>query len=236
MEKVDGKWWFVDPEGKLFWSHGMDCVEFGTQTRTRISDREHYFQYLPDEDGPEGKLYTYTAEEGDSLKWLSFHALNLHQDLWPGMEEDQSRPAYIPGFGIGGSNTIGNWSDRDLYLQRKTPYVLTAYTRKTGMIADPYAEGFKEDLIRTLKNRPEELGDPWCLGVFVDNELKWGVKWAPKIPIQIITAPPDQPAKIEFVKNLREKYRTIQELNNTWGTVFTDWSGILNNKELIPDA
>ncbi len=61
VEKVDGKWWFVDPEGKLFWSHGMDCVEFGTQTRTRISDREHYFQYLPDEDGPEGALYTYTV-------------------------------------------------------------------------------------------------------------------------------------------------------------------------------
>ena len=30
VEKVDGKWWFVDPEGYLFWSVGplMD-VNFG---------------------------------------------------------------------------------------------------------------------------------------------------------------------------------------------------------------
>ena len=25
-EKVNGKWWLVDPDGQLFFSHGMDCV------------------------------------------------------------------------------------------------------------------------------------------------------------------------------------------------------------------
>jgi len=26
VQKHEGKWWFVDPEGRLFWSHGIDCV------------------------------------------------------------------------------------------------------------------------------------------------------------------------------------------------------------------
>lgn len=234
VEKVNKVWWFVDPEGKLFWSHGLDCVEFGTQSRTRISDREHYFQYLPDNDSPEGELYTYTEAEGEPIAWLSFHALNLfriHGQDWKEITAGRIHTR----FRNWGMNTIGNWSDRELCLYRKTPYVLTAYTRKTGLIADPYAAGFKEDLIRTLIARQEEV-DPWCLGVFVDNELKWGVKWAARIPEQILTAPPDQPAKLQFKERMALKYQTIQNLNDTWGTSFKDWTGFLNNTELFPGA
>ncbi len=235
VEKLDGKWWFVDPDGKLFWSHGLDCVEFGTQTRTRISDREHYFQYLPEKDGPGGQLYTYTESSGDTVSFLSFHALNLFRMY--GQEWHEISTARIhTRFRNWGMNTIGNWSDREIYLKRKTPYVLTAYSRKTGMIADPYAKGFKEDLISSLKTKQEEQGDPWCLGVFVDNELKWGVKWAAKIPEQIITAPPDQPAKLQLKEQMAGQYRTIQNLNKEWGTTFSDWNGLLRNTALIPGA
>ena len=41
-EKHGGKWWLVDPEGKLFWSHGIDCVRM--QEFTAISGRESWFQ------------------------------------------------------------------------------------------------------------------------------------------------------------------------------------------------
>ncbi|MBT7097329.1 hypothetical protein HN937_08130, partial [Candidatus Poribacteria bacterium] len=41
VEKVEGKWWLVDPNGRLFWSHGVDCVRPTTGT-TPITDREHY--------------------------------------------------------------------------------------------------------------------------------------------------------------------------------------------------
>jgi hypothetical protein len=33
--KRDGKWWLVDPEGRLFWSHGADCVRSTTSPRRR---------------------------------------------------------------------------------------------------------------------------------------------------------------------------------------------------------
>ncbi|MBN1443600.1 MAG: hypothetical protein JXA90_12895, partial [Planctomycetes bacterium] len=37
-EKLGGKWWLVDPDGRLFWSHGIDCVR--SSNATPITDRE----------------------------------------------------------------------------------------------------------------------------------------------------------------------------------------------------
>ena len=45
VEQQDGKWWMVDPEGRLFWSHGIDCVR--ADASTPITDRRHWFVELP---------------------------------------------------------------------------------------------------------------------------------------------------------------------------------------------
>ena len=45
-EKRDGKWWLVDPEGRLFWSHGIDCVDTSWST-TPITDRRQWFAGCP---------------------------------------------------------------------------------------------------------------------------------------------------------------------------------------------
>ncbi len=235
VEKYKGKWWFVDPEGRLFWSHGIDCVEFGTQTRTRITEREHYFSYLPSPRSDEAQLYLLTGPPGKETRWLSFHALNLYRKYGESWKDISNEHMHIR-MRNWGMNTIGNWSDPGIFLQRKTPYVLTAYSRKTGLIADPYASGFRGDLENTLKLQKEELNDPWCLGVFVDNELKWGVKWAPKIAEQIQVAPEYQPAKMEFVNRMMKKYSSIEGLNSAWETSFSDWKGLLGNNRVIPGA
>ena len=235
VEKHAGKWWFVDPEGKLFWSHGIDCVEFGTQTRTRISGHELYFSYLPAPGSAEAQLYTSTGPPEEEIRWLSFHALNLFRKFGESWKE-VSKERIHERLRSWGMNTIANWSDPGIYLKRKTPYVLTAYTTKTGRIADPYAAGFQEDLEKTLKSKEDELNDPWCLGVFVDNELKWGVKWAPKIPEQIQTAPENQPAKLVFRDRMKTKYGTVNNLNNAWGSSFTGWDGLAQNREVVPGA
>ena len=52
----DGKWWLVDPEGRLFWSHGIDCVRWSSGT-TPISDREFCFAELPAKDSPLSVFY-----------------------------------------------------------------------------------------------------------------------------------------------------------------------------------
>lgn len=55
VEKYRGKWWLVDPEGRLFWSHGIDCVR--SENATPITDREDYFRNLPGQGSPFAEFY-----------------------------------------------------------------------------------------------------------------------------------------------------------------------------------
>src|SRR4030042_1386418 len=77
IEKYNRKWWFIDPSGRLFWSHGLDCVEIGTQSQTRITDCEQYFSWLPAEGSSGAEIYNSRTIENEPIKMLSFHALNI---------------------------------------------------------------------------------------------------------------------------------------------------------------
>ena len=235
VQKYEGKWWFVDPGGKLFWSNGFDCVESGGQTQTLVSGHEKYFEYLPAEGSLEAKLYSSRNGRENAVKRLSFNALNLFRkygEKWDStVSEKLHQRMHSWGF-----NTIGNWSDTKIYLKRKTPYVLTLNTLQTGGIPDPFVSGYEENLLKMAQSSGEEINDPWCIGVFIDNELKWGVKWGSKIGEQVQRAPETQPAKIAFMEMLKKKYKSITTLNNAWGTSFTDWKQFLGNKNVIQGA
>ena len=236
VQKYEGKWWFVDPDGKLFWSNGFDCVEFGRETKTLISGREKYFESLPATESPEAKLYSSSHWSEEGKKWLSFNALNLFRkygEQWDSISNEKiHQRMHSWGF-----NTIGNWSDSEIYLKRKTPYILTFNTMKTGGIPDPYVEGFQEDLLKMVRSRVEELNDTWCIGAFIDNELPWGQNWKPNtIAERIQRAPETLPAKIAFMDMMKKKYKTITKLNGAWGTTFFDWKQFLSNKNMIQGA
>ena len=83
-----------------------------------------------------------------------------------------------------GLNTIANWSSPEVYGLRRTPYTLCRNTQGAprragskgwwGPLPDPENPAFE----RLLRKRAQAAAktmreDPWCLGVFVDNELSW---------------------------------------------------------------
>lgn len=238
-KKYEGRWWLADPTGRLFWSHGMDCVR-ATTAATPITDREHYFAELPPRDAPLGAFYGranwaphgYYQGKGDYTTYC-FSAANLLRKYGPDWEDRFNELAHIR-LRSWGLNTIGNWSDPAVYRLGKTPYVVTlgagarrieGSTGYWGKFPDPFDPEFDRGLKAGVAREAETSAkDPWCIGYFVDNELAWGDEWS--LAVAALQSPPDQPAKIAFLADLKAKYGTIEALNGAWGTKHASWDAL----------
>ena len=192
-EKVNGKWWLVDPDGRLFFSHGVDCVGIGSGT-TGITFREKYFSWLPAKDDPMfGKFWgrcTWPAAHGfykdpSHLPYdnFSFSTANLRRKYgaeWKATYIDRAHRR-LRAWGL---NTIANWSWHEIYSLDRTPYTLCLGTGGTprlkdskgwwGALPDPFNPEFERKFRERAHAAAKTMrDDPWCIGVFVDNELSW---------------------------------------------------------------
>ena len=191
-EKVDGKWWFVDPEGHLFFSHGVNAV--GADGRTGITHREKYFEWVPEKgDGKFARFYAKITrpqahgfyKDAAHLPYSAFdfsraNLLRKYGENWEktvAMRSHERMRAW-------GLNTIANWSVAEVTSLRLTPYTIALSTRSAprlkdskgwwGALPDPFAAGFESSLRERARQAAAKMrDDPWCLGVFVDNELSW---------------------------------------------------------------
>jgi hypothetical protein len=246
VQKYQGKWWLVDPEGRLFWSHGVDCVR--SENTTPISDREHYFRNLPEPGSPFAEFYGQGA-------WAPH---GYYKDHSPYKTYDFSRANFLRKYGSNwrskfavithhrlqswGMNTIANWSDADIYLMRRTPYVCTiSYNAKTlegsegywGKFYDVFDPSFHDELRNRLASEERKANnDPWCIGYFVHNELAWGDEVS--LAVATLISPAEQPAKKVFLEDLKAKYGTIDKLNAAWGTGHATWDALLQSRQ-APD-
>jgi hypothetical protein len=241
VEKINGKWWLIDPEGCLFWSHGVDCV--GVSNATPLTDRETYFSELPEPESPYAVFYgrgnwapvDYYKGRGE-YRTFDFSAANLARKYGPDWRSEHADMAHrrLRSWGM---NTIANWSDRDIYQQRKTPYVTTisAGSRTIegsegywGKFFDVFDPDFRRSLGRAMESQKgRSVDDPWCIGFFVHNELSWGDDTS--LSLAVLASPPDQPAKPAFVEMLKKKYTTIDALNTAWATRYASWQAMLDS-------
>ena len=246
VEKYQGKWWLVDPDGRLFWSHGVDCVNSGNATP--ISDREKYFRSLPDEDSPFARFYGGGSwaphgyyKDHSPYRTYDFSRANLLRKNGENWAEDFAEITHrrLKSWGM---NTIANWSDRDIYLMRKTPYVCTiSYSSRTlegsegywGKFFDVFDPSFRQALHKRLESeKGRAANDPWCIGYFVHNELAWGDEVS--LALATLISPAGQPAKKVFLEDLKAKYTTIDNLNKTWSTNYSTWDALLESRQ-APD-
>ena len=246
VEKYRGKWWLVDPDGRLFWSHGIDCVR--SENATPITDREHYYENLPKPGAAFGQFYGggNWAPHGyykdhSPYKTYDFSRANFlrkySQDWLDDLAEITHRR--LKSWGM---NTIANWSQADIYLMRRTPYVCTiSYTARRlegstgywGKFYDVFDPSFRESLREQLAaEKGKAIGDPWCIGYFVHNELAWGDDVS--LAVAALLSPSDQPAKRVFLKDLKAKYVTIDRLNASWETEHATWDALLSSQD-TPD-
>jgi len=242
-EKIRGKWWLVDPDGRLFWSHGIDCVhEFAA---TPITDREHYFQWLPDDDSPFAEFYGRASwaphgyyKDHSPYRTFDFARANILRKYGPQWPHRFARMTHrrLRSWGL---NTIGNWSSTKIAAMHRTPYVGTIHfsapviegsTGYWGKFYDVFDPAFRDAARKAVRDAADRgIGDPWCIGFFVHNELAWGDDTS--LAVAALQSPPDQPAKHAFIDDLKHKYRTIDALNRAWGSNYASWDQMLQRTD-----
>lgn len=167
VEKIDGKWWFVDPDGHLFLSAGSDVIQPAQVTRTE--GREHFFKELPPADllpappfrrggDPGTSFFTWNLSrrfgEGWKAKWVDFTFRRM--EAW-------------------GLNTVANWSDMSLWEARNKPYVIPLRGWQTEVnylgLPDVYSSEFERLADERAQSQCQpRRDDPWLLGYFLANE------------------------------------------------------------------
>lgn len=166
-EKMDGKWWLVDPEGYLFYSIGSTGINPGISF-SRTKGREYIYEELP----PLIKSTGVRSEENSYYTWnlTRRYGENGWMERWI---EKTTRRMDQWGF-----NTIANWSDEALCQSRKKAYVKNLYgwgfNANTMGMPDPYDPGYIRLVDSSAKAQCEPLkNDPYLIGYFVGNEPPW---------------------------------------------------------------
>lgn len=248
VEKVNGKWWLVDPDGYLFWSHGVVRVTTSTGI-TPLDGRKHFFEDLPGADDEMAEFYhTYDAllkpyyTARNIRETYDFSSANAFRKYGADYKAEFADMAHrrLRSWGL---NTIANSSDKDICLMDRTPYVdrieiSSPVIEGTGGLwwkfMDPFNDEFAESVRSQLLARKNQLDDPWCIGFFVDNEIRWGD--SRYLARCTVTAPAAQKAKIALVEWLKARYGGISSLNAAWGTSFTSWNALLEGRKKVPSG
>ncbi len=213
-EKIDGRWWFVDPEGYLFLSHGVNVVQIGGGgNAVRIDHRPNLWQELP----PEGKGFDPTQPDR-----ASFGVWNLHRRYGENYRE-KAIDNIFNRMNRWGLNTIANWSSDEVRLQNRIPFM----TQLGGLgidgslmgLADVYTPGFAEQIDSAVQQSTERYRDnPWLIGYFTGNEPAWqGIEL--RVIDLILNESDDRPIKQELLSYLAEEdtpERRVAFVHNTF--------------------
>lgn len=234
--KRNGKWLIIDPEGKPFYSMGVNSVNF---TRgTPYDSRENWFNISGGSNflTSSKKKPVHGFYKGKTVTAIDFLKWNLDRKYGPNYKEIISNRT-LKRFKAWGINTIGAWSDRSLYGKKHAyTIILQPWSRGIdssnghyGKFPDVYDKDFSKNIEQSILSLPKNiLNDPYCLGIFIHNELPWGDEtnfayWA-------LNSYNYQPAKQAFVADLKEKYKTIRNLNSAWGSKLDSWKTLLDKK------
>jgi len=206
LERLNGVWWLIDPAGYAFLSKGVNHVSF----------------------------------DGDYSPGLGYSPYNRAASRKYGGVNAWAE-ASVKRLRVFGFNTIGAWSSRETF-DKGMPYTIILDIASqagsewlSGRVTDYFSELFEKaaDEIARRECLPR-AGDPYLLGYFTDNELRWGPDWRSPNHLfdDYLSLPPEAPGKQALVKYLEGKYENVSALNEKWNTSFNSFDDILRIYEL----
>jgi agarase len=206
-ERIDGVWWLVTPDGHPFYSMGITGVR------------------------PEGD---FAPSLGTSPYYDNVLARYGTEAAWADVAADRLADLHV--------NTLGGWSRTALFPQRlaytevlnfaaRAPIVTQATAGLSGFqVRDWYDPSFDTGAATEAALAAPCAADPWCIGVFTDNEMGWGPGIAQNLPTldTYLLMPAGAPGKVAVQSFFEAAYGTIAAFNAAWGQSFASFADVQN--------
>ncbi len=168
VEQIESRWWFVCPDGHLFYSAGLNGV--GTASGTRVEGREELFAALP-------PANLASDRGGRSLRG-SFYTWNLQRRFGENWREPWAAFT-TQRLAAWGFNTVHNWgAPSRTQPEPRVPFALMMRGWQLGRsvmgMPDVYAEEFARRVDEAAASQLAPYrDDPFMLGFFIGNEPPW---------------------------------------------------------------
>jgi hypothetical protein len=164
VEQIDGKWWFVDPDGHLFLSVGSDVI--GPEMVTRRAGREAFFRQTPPPSLASNRLV-----EDPGVSFFTWNIARRFGEHW----RSEWVAFTLRRLDDWGLNTVANWSNPMLWNAGKKAYAIPLGRWDTGRtylgLPDVYSDEFARQVDAAARRQCEpHKDDPWLLGYFTANE------------------------------------------------------------------
>jgi hypothetical protein len=210
-EKVNGRWWLISPEGHRFISKGVTTVQFA-QDSIQGTDVSPYGEANKAKYGGPAQWRKATATR--LLGW-GFNSLGAwSDDAVAEVTVDGKRLTYAPIVDLG-ARFVGEKQKAAAWLH--------------GVFPDVFDPDFQRIAHEVARERcAPRTNDPWLLGWFTDNELRWGPDWrgSDELLTMFLMLPPSVPGKKAAVDLMRERYGDVKKFNDVWGTAFATWDAL----------
>ncbi len=216
IHKENDTYWFCDPEGYLMFSSGADLIV--PQEYSPTKDLECLFGELPPKDGVFEAVWT---ERDNSVSHLTSNLIHAFGENWYKNWAEISKNR-VKSWGF---NTIANWADNDFNKNAKISYVMQGdfpKTKKTlfRSMPDVFSTEYKENADKCASYLEERKDDPYMIGYFMRNEPDWAFGEY-NIASIMLEKEEDFATKSVLVADLYLKYKNVKELNQAWGTNFS---------------
>ncbi|MCL2058585.1 MAG: hypothetical protein FWH01_05950 [Oscillospiraceae bacterium] len=239
----DGKrWWLVDPDGYVFISAGMDCIQ--ARESSRVTDWEGAYEWLPVRHGKYNAAYAVSSGDptrGRRVRYselVSFSIINLIRAFGENWYEAWCKITRrrLAEWGI---NTLGNGAEPEFVKYSKMPwcFFMRGFPRTDVTIyrdfPDVYSPQYAERAEVFAQQLVPYLDDRYMLGYYLTNEPEWGFGHDIEISEHMLEIPVESDCKNVFIKKMADKYRSIDAFNKAWNLSL---SGFDDLKKSIRDA
>ena len=200
VEQIDGAWWFIDPDGGLFLSKGVDAVNFDhdcIQNTTRFPYRESCQQKY-------GSREAWRVAAAQRLRSWGFNSLGAWSD-----------------------DKVANAGSAPLAV---TAIVDIAGSYCSPQRGWPSGDAFRSDFEIFARKRARDVcgphrDDAGFIGWFTDNELRWAPDWRghDELLTVFLNEKVESPGRNAAIKLLQNRYGSFREFNSIWQSAADSW-------------